>query len=270
MKFKKIYIEITNRCNLNCPFCSKTKRELKDLSLEEFTYILKCINDYTDYIYLHVKGEPLLHPELERILKVCQTYHKQVNITTNGTLLKKKIDIIMNNHDTIRQINISLHNFKNNLQEIFPIIDYLNKNTNIYLSLRLWNGEHQDNQIIYQYIKEFFSLDNPDFTSNSLKIKDRLYLDKKETFIWPSLENDYYNEEGTCYGLRTHLAILSDGRVIPCCLDSEGIITLGNIFKEDLETILNKERPQEIIHCFQNKRKVELLCKKCSFLVEKK
>ena len=105
MKFKKIYIEITNKCNLNCSFCSKDKRELKSISVKDFENIMININNYTDFICLHIKGEPLLHKDLDKILFITQKDNKKVIITTNGTLLKDKLDILLK-YNNIYQINI--------------------------------------------------------------------------------------------------------------------------------------------------------------------
>ena len=92
-KFKKIYIEITNKCNLACSFCSIDHREKKEMSVNEFSEVIAKVKDYTDSIYLHVKGEPLLHSHLDEILDVCDKNNINVRITTNGTLLKKKKNI---------------------------------------------------------------------------------------------------------------------------------------------------------------------------------
>lgn len=86
-RFKKIYIEITNICNLNCEFCPKTQRQKTILTKEEFQHIIKEIQPYTDYVYFHVKGEPLLHPELGVFLDICKEYGLKVNITTNLSLI---------------------------------------------------------------------------------------------------------------------------------------------------------------------------------------
>ena len=81
-KYKKIYIEITNKCNLNCSFCSKTKKEKQEMSIEQFNEILNKIKDYTDIIYLHVKGEPLLHPKVIEFIKEAEKNNLKVNLTT--------------------------------------------------------------------------------------------------------------------------------------------------------------------------------------------
>ena len=120
-RFKKIYIEITNKCNLNCTFCNRTKKPFRELSIDEFKTIIDKIKDYTDYVYFHVQGEPLLHKNLKEFLDICEENDIKVNITTNGTLINKYVEIF-NNSKSLRQINISLHsenNKENYLDEVF-------------------------------------------------------------------------------------------------------------------------------------------------------
>ncbi len=270
-KFKKIYIEITNICNLSCSFCSKTNRIKEFISLKRMEEILTKIDPYTDYIYLHVKGEPLLHPQLRQILDLCSKYHKQVNITTNGTLLKDRCEILK--HPAIRQINLSLHseNQKENyLEEIFETVDILKDKIIIY---RFWTMD--DNQLnqkstkIVEKIISYYQL-SPEFvekvkSENHIKIRENLYIDKKNEFIWPNIENKYLNDKGYCYALKDQLAILVDGTVVPCCLDSDGIILLGNIYQQTLEEIINSSRYQKMRQAFCNRKVVENLCQHCSF-----
>jgi len=265
MKFKRIYIEITNICNLKCSFCSSSNRNKKEMSLNEFDSILKKINDYTDYIYLHVKGEPLIHRDLDGILSLCEKYDKKVCITTNGVFLKDRLDII-NKYDNIYQINISLHseNSKNNyLDDIFYGVDNLKYP---YISYRFWtldNGKI-DNKT-KNYLDKIKNKYNKKELFDGIKLSDRIYLSLDDEFEWPSVNNDYYNEVGTCYGGKSHLAILSDGTICICCLDSEGISNLGNIFIDNFEDILNSDKYKNIIKGF-NDRKVYLdICKHCSY-----
>lgn len=273
-KFKKIYIEITNRCNLNCSFCSVNKKEKKEMNLEEFEHVLKNIDEYTDYIYLHVKGEPLLHTNFFEILKLCKKYKKKVNITTNGSLLQYKTNDIINSN-VVRQINISLQSLTtdNYLIDILDSVKKLLDNTNVQIVLRFWalenNSFTQLEKEIINKIITYFNL-NKDIKNNiinesNVRLLDKLYLNKEEKFIWPDLENDYYEEKGTCYGTRTHLGILSDGTVIPCCLDSDGIVNLGNIFNDSFDDIVNSNKFKNIVTSFQNNKACEELCKHCSF-----
>lgn len=264
MKFKKIYIEITNICNLKCSFCSKTNRKLKEMTTTEFEEVLKKINKRADYIYLHVKGEPLIHSQLDEILELTNKYNKKVCITTNGVFLKDKLDILKK-HNNIYQINISLHsenNKENYLDDIFYAVD----NLNCYISYRFWTLDkgQMDNKT-KNYLDKIKEKYQKEELYDSIKLSDKTYLSLEDKFIWPSLFNEYYNEIGMCHGGKTHLAILNDGTVTICCLDGEGISNLGNIFETTLEDILSSEKYQNIIKGF-NDRKVHLeICKHCSY-----
>ena len=265
--FKKIYIEITNKCNKNCSFCSKSIRPKKEMTIEEFKHVIKSIKGYTNYVYLHVKGEPLLHKDFKEIISICEDNDIFINLTTNATFLKNYEKDILNNKK-LRQINISLHSYnsKEELKDLFNTVDNLNKNSKIYLVYRYWLGNNKfKDSIVVQELLNHYNLSDEAYLINNIKINDTLYINKDEEFIWPNLNNSYYNEEGYCLGLKSHIAILSDGTVVPCCLDADGIIALGNIFEESLTEILNKEKTKSIINNFKNNKKIENLCKHCSF-----
>ena len=261
-RFKKIYLEITNGCNLNCKFCIKNSRKTEYISINNFKLILDKLKNYTDYLYFHVLGEPLLHPKINELIDIASKDFK-INITTNGYLIN---NLKTNN---IRQLNISLHSFNDNyniklqdyLDNIFNKIDTLN---NTYISLRLWVKNKYNKEII-NYINNRYSL-NINENIDNYKINNHIFINNFHEFIWPDLNNNYYNEEGTCYGLRDHIGILVDGTIIPCCLDSKGIINLGNIYNNNLDEILNKDRVNNMINNFKNNRKCEELCKHCNFI----
>lgn len=263
---KKIYIEITNQCNLNCDFCIKNSREIKFMNINEFKLILNKLKNHTKFLYFHVLGEPLIHPKINEFIEIASKDYF-INITTNGYLLNNLTNL------NIRQINISLHSYNPKyevdldtyLNNIFKFIDRYKKNT--YISLRFWvNNKY--NQLIIDLINKKYKT-NITILKNGIKIIDNVFISIEEEFIWPDLENNF-NNNGTCYALRDHIGILVDGTIIPCCLDSKGIINLGNIFKEDLDTVLNQERVKKMIEGFQNQKRIELLCKKCGYLIKSK
>ncbi len=264
MKYKKIYIEITNICNLNCSFCSKSNRLKKEMSINEFEEVLKKINNYTEYIYLHVKGEPLIHKDLDSILSLTKKYHKKVCITTNGVFLKDKLDIL-NKYDNIYQINISLHSEnikKSYLEDILYSIDKL---VYPYISLRFWTLDKglMDNKT-KQYLEIIKSKYHIDEIKNNIKLKNKTYLSLDDKFIWPDINNNY-NKDGYCLGGKSHIAILSDGTVSICCLDSEGISNIGNILTNNLEELLSSEKYHNTIKYFQNRKCFLDICKHCSY-----
>ena len=275
MKFKKIYIEITNVCNLNCSFCQKIDRQLEFMNVETFKTIIKNIKEYTDYIYLHVKGEPVLHKEIYNFIDIAGKEGLKVNITSNGTILNHKILEL----EGLRQFNFSLHSFEeesgiNKTDYIQSILEYSKeaKAKGKIVSLRLWNIEDESlrekNRDVLTQIEEFYgiSLDLDKFVrGRGVKVEDKIYLNFEEVFVWPNLNKKFYSEKGFCYGLNTHLGILVDGTVIPCCLDDNGVINLGNIKNNTLKEILDSERTKNIIEGFKNRICTEELCKRCEF-----
>lgn len=284
-KFKKIYIEITNVCNLACSFCPQTKRKPEFMGIETFTKIADQIKSHTDYIYFHVKGEPLLHPELEKLLDLSYEKGFKVNITTNGTLINKVKDkIIMK--PALRQVNFSLHSFSANegydsiedyVKNILSFVREANAKTKMITSLRLWNLE-QDNTANLENKKnlELLGLIEKEFNlpykileevtlSRGIKIADRIYLNQGHEFKWPDLQEEEDDGAGFCYGLRTQAAILVDGTVVPCCLDGEGVINLGNINNTPFSEIIETQRANNIFDGFSKRQAVEELCRKCGY-----
>ena len=268
MKYKKVYIEITNRCNLSCDFCIKNKRELKNISIEEFKIVLKKLKPYTKYLYFHILGEPLLHPKINDLINLASKDFN-INITTNGYLIDKISD-----NSNIRQVNISLHSFDNKynialenyLNNIFKAIDKLIDNKT-YISLRLWVKTKYNDEML-AYINKRYNC-NINLDNGSYKINNYLFIDTFKEFIWPDLDNNYYNETGKCYGLIDHIGILVDGTIVPCCLDTKGIIKLGNIYKDSLEEVINSAKCVNMIDGFKKNQKKEELCKHCNFLSKK-
>lgn len=270
-KLKKIYIEITNICNLNCSFCSKNSRKKENMTLEEFKQILEKIKHRTESIYLHVTGEPLLHPNFEEILSIIDKYNMRLNITTNGTLLKDKI-ASLNNCNSLAKINISLHSEnhdKNYYNQVFNSVSKLENKVVIY---RLWtlqnNKLDKQSTEIVEKIKNYYNLSTEIVdklkTDKNVKINSTIYVDKDNLFKWPDSESDR-KTDGFCHALKTHIAILVDGTVVPCCLDANKTISLGNIFEEELDTIINSKKYQDLRKSFQDRKPCEDLCRSCTF-----
>ena len=274
--FKKIYIEITNICNLKCNFCPETKRNKKFMSIDNFEEIIKKVHKHTNLVCLHVKGEPLLHNHLEELLKVLEKYNLKANITTNGTLLKDKLKIVKDSK-AIRQINISLHSITQNeninkeyLQDIFESVEKLKDKI---ISYRLWNlksiKENDINGKIIDEIENYYNiahLKEKLITYDFLKISDNLFINQDIEFTWPDINKENIIEKGRCLALKEQIAILVDGTVVPCCLDNNGDIPLGNILEESLEDILQKSKTITIKKNFENSIITCKLCKTCGFL----
>ena len=271
MKLKKIYLEITNRCNLSCPFCIKNLRKITDIKRDDYIYIIDKIKNHTKELYLHILGEPLLHKDINYFIDYATSMGLLVNITTNGYLIEN----IKDNHH-IHRLNISLHSYKESyhvplntyLDNIFNTIDKIRDKT--YITLRLWIKDPNTMRII-NYLNNRYKVNITSISNNQkIKITNNLLIDTFHCFIWPDLNNNYYEETGTCKGLIDHIGVLSDGTIIPCCLDSKGIINLGNIYSDSLEDIYNKEIVKNMIKGFKENKKVNELCKHCHFLEVKK
>lgn len=268
MKFKKIYIEITNICNLSCSFCAKNTRNPEFMTLSNFEYILNKIKDYTDYIYLHVMGEPLLHPEINNFIEVASNKGFSINITSNGFLINKL------NTDKIRQLNISLHSVKeqnsidttNYLSSIFENCEKLAEK-GVYINYRVWRNNCLD---ILKYLEERYnvSITKEDKTKTLAK---NIFYSNEDEFIWPIKRLGEGNNYpfGTCRALKDHIAILVDGTIVPCCLDNNATIPLGNIFNNTLQDILNSPIYKELLTGFNSNKKIHKLCQNCTFYDQK-
>lgn len=258
--FKRVYIEITNVCNLNCSFCPKTLREKRYMRVDEFKLIINKIKDYTDYVYLHIKGEPLMHPNLDEILDIITKNNLEVNITTNGRLLGEKLDIL--NSKKIRQINISLHSF-NNIDEIEDLLNIVDKINNSYISLRLWND--LDNSEIINLLENHYHT-KIDISKKNNTLSNHIFLSIDSEFSWPNLNLPAISTKGTCKALKEQIGVLVDGTVVSCCLDNNGDNNLGNIFNDDMDNIINSNKYQDMLNGFKNKRLVSPLCQRCGYI----
>jgi len=285
-KFKKVYIEITNICNLKCNFCPSPtlERPLKFLDEKAFTHVVNSVKPYTDHIYFHLMGEPFLNTKLGRFLDISHENGLKVNITTNGTLINKVKDLLIESKG-LRQINFSLHSFEANdltkdlhdyVENITNFINEANEKSDMICAIRLWNMDSEElrasnslNIDILNLLEEKlnldFSLSERLLETHNIKLRDKIYLNMAEKFQWPDMGNDIIDENVFCYGLRDQIGVLVDGTVVPCCLDSEGKIPLGNIYETSLEDILNSERARAIYDGFSRRCAVEELCKRCGY-----
>lgn len=241
------------------------------MTLEEFETILKKIQKFTKTIYLHVEGEPLLHKNIIEMLKLCEQYEIRVNITTNGTFIKQIADKL-NACKALKKINFSLHSENNKpqyLEEIFSSVEKLNKD--ITIIYRLWtlqdNTFDEKSTKIVEKIIDYYKLNaeivEKIYKENNISISSTIYVDKDNEFKWPEINEEYHH--GFCHALKTQIAILVDGTIVPCCLDSDGIIDLGNIFIDNLDTIIKSKRYLLLKKSFQDRKPSEKLCQSCTF-----
>lgn len=283
-RFHKINIEISNVCNLQCSFCPEVIRSKKIMDLDLFAKIIEQAAPLTEQVCFHLMGDPLVHPQLEEMVHLCERADVKIFLVTNGLLLREKqAELLLN--PAFRQVNFSLHSFPDNfpdkdpslyLEKIFKFTESaFEKRPDLYINYRLWNldapnGKNEKNLNLLRKIEAHFNWQAPttvDVRENkSLKIINRLYMHFDTEFTWPALDLPILGTKGTCYGLDSHFGILADGTVVPCCLDKEAAIPLGNANNQTLEEILASPRAIAMINGFRNRKLIEDLCQRCQYI----
>ena len=269
--YSRVYVEITNICNMRCSFCHGHSREPRWMRREEFGHILEKLSGITDYIYYHLMGEPLTHPQLPEFLKMARERGFRSVITTNGTLLKRKGHEILD--AGVHKVSISIHSFEEGTEEsheayLRQVTDFAKAATaaGTLISLRLWNqgcdGGMNDRtlEILRKRLPGEWIPNTRGF-----RVRGKLYLEWGERFAWPDKDAPVQGAAVTCYGMRDHFGILCDGSVVPCCLDSEGVVTLGNIFEQTVEEIMSTPRAVAMVEGFRCRRATEELCRRCGY-----
>ena len=281
LMYARVYVEVTNSCNRACSFCPGTTRPKRALSAEEFRKILEELRGVTEYVYYHVMGEPLTHPHLPEMIRLAGEMGFKSAITTNGTLLATRGQALID--AGVYKVNISVHSFEDGEDTgameryLEDILDFADKASlhGVLTVLRLWNldGEGQplggNNQLTLSRLLARFPEDKETprrVSPRGMRLRDKLHLEYGDRFEWPGEgEGAAEQVQVFCHGLGDHVAILSDGRVVPCCLDREGVMTLGNVFERPLREILDSPRARAITEGFKQKRAVEAMCRRCPY-----
>ena len=267
--YDKVYVEIGNICNMNCSFCHGHSRAPRQMRMEEFSYILDRLTEYTKYIYYHVMGEPLVHPQLPEFIRMAGERGYKSILTTNGTLLHDRMDALL--AAGVHKVNISLHSFEGENLEAYA--GYLRDlaafavraaEAETIVVFRLWNKgfDNGKNAFVMQVLREAIPGEWAENT-RGIRVRKKIFVEQDERFEWPDSNAEIKGNKFYCYGLKNHFGILADGTVIPCCLDSEGVIALGNIFEEDIGEILQSERARNMLKGFQCGSASEDLCRRC-------
>lgn len=276
----KVFLEITNACNLKCDFCHGTKREIRYMSIEEFTKAVEKIRNFAQYLYFHLMGEPLLHKNIGEFLDIAHSLGFKVILTTNGTLLKEKGDVLLRS-PSLFKVSISLQSFEGNgssenLEKyLSECCEFCRKaaERGVISVLRLWNidGKQNLNDKIILKLHSYFDKKQSEWTEiySGYKICEKVFLEWGDLFEWPDINGKDYGSAHGCRGLRDQIGILSDGTVVPCCLDADGEINLGNIFESSLTDILNSPRTQKLKKSLEAKNVCEELCRKCGYAYTK-
>lgn len=269
---KKAYLEITDICNLACAFCPGTRREKRMLNVEEFRVLAERLRPSVEYLYFHLMGEPLLHPSLGDFLDIAEELGFKAMITTNGTLLKEKGKILCDSKALLK-VNISLQSFEANaggelagyLDDCISFAEKANT-AGKRCEFRLWNRNGLDSLNPEIEARLAAAFPKPWKKSrDGWRLRENLWLEPGDHFDWPDLDTNDRGERCFCYGLRDQIGVLCDGTVVPCCLDHEGDIALGNLFEQELEEILHTDRAQKMLEGFSNRQAVEKLCRTCGY-----
>lgn len=254
------------------------------MSLEHFDSINKQLKPYTKELAYHIVGDPLVLTNLNDYLDISAKHDLKVNITTTANNISEKHYKALSNK-TIKQINFSINSYnanshKKSLEEYLnPILDFILHAQSLkheyFINLRIWNLDEDKsakefNQKVFDRVNSVFGsdIDIEDIYSSrpkNIRVARKLFFNFDEYFNWPSLENDFVSDKGFCYGLDSHFGILTSGDVVPCCLDQNACINLGNTNTSQISDILNSSRVKAIQNGFRKGQVIEELCQKCEY-----
>ena len=269
--YSRVYVEITNICNMHCSFCHGHSRQPGNMDKTQFSQVLEKLSGLTEYVYYHLMGEPLIHPQLPEFIRMAAEKGFKSVITTNGTLLSRRGEALI--AAGLHKVSISLHSFEGSdehaqtqyLKECAAFAESAAEK-GVIVSFRLWNrgfdgGNNEKTLTILQECLPGQWQEN----SRGYRIKDRVFLEYGDRFAWPDKEARDMGNAVYCYGLKDHFGILCDGTVVPCCLDSDGVIALGNVFTQDLQEILKSPRAVAMQKGFACRNATEDLCRRCGY-----
>ncbi|WP_368030712.1 radical SAM/SPASM domain-containing protein [Arcobacter sp. s6] len=279
-----MHIEITNICNLKCTFCPPKILPNGTMSLEKFDDLNFQLKPYTKELAYHMVGDPLVLSNLNEYLNISLKHDLKVNITTTANNINKKHYLALMN-PTIKQINFSINSYnanshKKTLDEYLnPILDFVKfaqeQKHEYFINFRIWNLDEEKSA--KEFNKKVFDKINETFNTEinieevykerpkNIRIDRKIFFNFDEYFNWPSLENKFVSTKGFCYGLDSHFGILTSGDVVPCCLDQNACINLGNTNTTQISDILNSNRVKAIQNGFRKNEIVEELCQKCEY-----
>lgn len=254
------------------------------MNLIDFEKINFELKDITKELAYHIVGDPLVLSNLDDYLNISKKHGLKVNITTTANnLIKSHYKTLMN--ETIKQINFSINSYnanshKKSLDEYLnPILDFCeyakSLKQHFFINLRIWNLD--ETQSAKEFNKKVFKSVNERFNTNidinqiydkkpkNIRIDRMIFFNFDDYFNWPSLDNNFISDRGFCYGLDSHFGILSSGDVVPCCLDKDAVVNLGNTKTSSINEILNTNRVKNIQNGFKEKKVIEEFCQKCEY-----
>jgi len=299
------YLEITNICNLNCIFCPKNERKKGKLTEEAFEQLTDKLRGEVRFLYFHLMGEPMLHPLLPKFVARAKEKGFVPVLTTNGTLLTTpvakqllsslpyKIQISLHSQEGneglgmrdeglgmrdeglgMRDEGLEMRDEGLEMRDE-GLARYVDEVMQFALAaaergtvvvLRLWNqgGYDSENETLKRFLEKY--VPQPWIERyDGYKLTDKIYLEYDKMFEWPEEEHEALSVESFCYALRNQIGVLVDGSVVPCCLDHEGCMTLGNLFEQSLKEIVESPRAKALYEGFSRHEAVEPLCQRCGY-----
>ncbi len=196
----------------------------------------------------------------------------------NNINLNSKNQALLLGYENIHQINISLMSFlsqsKISLEQYFkPILElckkHLEQKSLSFINLRLWNLDAnfkapKSNLKIYEFLaKEFEAKIDANLSKN--RLQRHILLHQNKLFKWPNLKDEPLYKKGKCHALKEQIGILSDGSLVPCCLDTKADINLGNVFENNFDKLFKSPRIKMMKKAFEEDKRIEKLCQTCEF-----
>lgn len=273
-------IEVTNRCNLNCVICSR-RYSSRPQGLMDMTLFAKIINEIkhsSRFTWLHLLGEPLLHPHIAEMIKLCKENGMKVGISTNATLLneqraKKILESGLDscilafdgvNKETYEQVRTggvyetvekNILNFlklKKELKKEKPwtVIQTVEINlteSEIGAFKKKWKDSDVNEILVRKYSTSAGQIEDKDFVAKP----QHQYIPKQKLSRPP------------CFLLWNSAVIFWNGDVSVCCHDCvNGKLVFGNLKDDDLKTIWNSPKIEFLRECHLS-GDFPLICKDC-------
>lgn len=276
MRLSRAHIEITNFCGLSCSFCEPVKNNKSIMDLTLFEKIHDELKGSVKEISYHILGDPLTVKNLDKYLDVSSRHGFSVSLTTSGFYLDAQpISTLF--HPSVKQINISLSSFfanrtsKHFEEYMNKICEFAKKSSETpkrFVNLRLWNygDDKYDkfNSDVLSYLSSFFAVDIKQDVDKT-KLSSYVILVKDFMFTWPSIDKIPIYKHGTCYAIESQIGFLCNGDIVPCCLDANGAMKLGNIQNTSLLDAVKSERATSMVNGFKKNMLIEQMCQTCGF-----
>lgn len=267
----KLFLDISNHCNLRCIHCLSESSPLKKVNLNE-NQILRLVDECYKHGVFQIKiggGEPLLYPNFWDLIRKIRLVAPNIRLsfTTNGTILNEEDAINIKKFECDVSISLDgtekIHNFIRrseifnkvlcsidiltkhdifptirytlmdiNLNDVLPIYDYCIKN-GLKIKVRRYKPTAIMEKYLLTYNKEYYSLVNILAGLESCDIED-IMKNNQDT------EKIFYCSHDCGAGFRS-IYIDYNGNISPCVFLGENYI-IGNIKHENIKEIWDNSK----------------------------